>query len=260
MFHYSKGHILCYQTRPKKITIHTMKKHRLFIAFILCILLYSLYQELSYRWNYRPTSIEKTVHNLSLIAPDNLIILKRSYKSYFCEYGGLHTPVFKRRCRLFKNKYYYDSDALINKKYEQTIKYLIPNLTIIMEIFDRSDLRYLEFKKEYIYGSMNYWNNDLYFIIPKIKHETQTGDIILKKNVSYIYPYPIDSFEIKGDSSFRYLIIKKRHIERKQRELESRAQKKSDKGLEDQASLYKERANELGTSLFGQFMIPIYKF
>lgn len=96
---------------------------------------------------------------------------------------------------------------------------------------------------------MNYWNNDLYFIIPKIKHETQTGDIILKKNVSYIYPYPIDSFEIKGDSSFRYLIIKKRHIERKQRELESRAPKKSDKGLEDQASLYKERANELGKSL-----------
>ena len=190
---------------------------RLYIKILFVgILAVALYVGTYY--NYHPKHLHSLIGRIDELCADSLWVVKRDYQCYLSRRGigpsgdiGEGVSVHKRWWRLGKNRYYYSDLDNKNEEYKQFVEHSKPYLFSVIKMIDRNGIMYLEIDEDTIFGATMYHRKGrTFFLYPRFKMDTSMMDSVLRKKFVLRSPHGEsldDALIIKGDNSFRYVIV-----------------------------------------------------
>ena len=190
---------------------------RLFLKILFVgLLAVAIYLSTSY--NYRPKHLYSVIRSLDELCADSLLVVKRDYQCYRSRRGigpngvvGESVSVHKRWWLIGNNRFYYSDLDNKNEEYEQFVEHTKPYLIPMIKMIDRNGIMYIEIDEDTIFGATMYHRKGrTFFLYPKFKMDTSMVDSVLRKKYVLRSPHGEaldDALIIKGDNSFRYVIV-----------------------------------------------------
>ena len=198
----------------KKVSLQRM---RLFLKILFVgILAVAIYLSTSY--NYRPKHLLSIIRGIDELCADSLVVVKRDYQSYNSVRGigpngdiGENISVHKCWWRLGNTRFYYSELDNKNEDYKQFYEQSKPYLMSVIKKVDRNGIMYIEIDEDTIFGATLYHRKGrTFFLYPKHDIDTIMIDSVLRKKYTLRSPHGLsldDALNIKGDNSFRYVIV-----------------------------------------------------
>ncbi len=190
---------------------------RLFLKILFVgLLAVAIYLSTSY--NYRPKHLYSVIRSLDELGADSLLVVKRDYQCYRSRRGigpngvvGESVSVHKRWWLIGNNRFYYSDLDNKNEEYEQFVEHTKPYLIPMIKMIDRNGIMYIEIDEDTIFGATMYHRKGrTFFLYPKHDIDTIMMDSVLRKKYALRSSHGLsldDTKNIKGDNSFRYVIV-----------------------------------------------------